>query len=178
MKAGLTVIGVLLVIPILIIRYGLPHFVEKSAMKRLAFTPPPKGREKIAFWVYMPSTFAMLIYLFFIKITFSSIWFYVGVSIYSIGVLLYAISMINFGKSSEQGINTKGLYKFSRNPIYVAFFLFLLGCALMTQSLIFLLLVVIYQVSVHWIILSEERWCLTEFGDEYKRYMEKVRRYL
>jgi len=171
-------IGALLIIPMLLIRYGLPLFVDKGELKRLAFTPPPKEHERIAFWVYMPSTFAILIYLFFITIAVETTMFYIGTSIYGIGMLLYAASIVNFGKTSEQGISTSGLYRFSRNPIYVAFFLFLLGCAMMTQSLIFFLLVIIYQVSVHWIILSEERWCLSEFGDEYRHYMEKVRRYL
>lgn len=170
--------GFLLIIPMLLIRYGLPLFVDKGSMKRLAFTPPTKGRERIAFWIYIPSTFAIIIYLFFITITVETTWFYIGLSIYGTGILLYAVSMINFGKPSEQGINTNGLYRFSRNPIYVAFFLFLLGSSMMTQSLILFVLVIIYQVSVHWIILSEERWCLTEFGDQYKRYMERVRRYL
>jgi len=115
--------------------------------------------------------------MFFIKIVVESFMFHVGVFIYIIGVLLYAVSMINFGKPSKQGVSTDGLYRYSRNPIYVAFFFFLLGCVLITQSLILLLFVTIYQVSVHWVILSEERWCLAEFGDEYKLYMEKVRRY-
>jgi protein-S-isoprenylcysteine O-methyltransferase Ste14 len=177
-ESRIEMIGALLLIPALLIRYALPLFVDKDAMKRLSFTPAPKGREKMAFWVYIPSTFAMLVYLFFTKIVAASNLFYIGAAVYSMGVLLYAISMFNFGQPAKKGVNTKGLYRFSRNPIYVAFFIFLLGCALITQSLIFLILLIIYQVSVHWVILSEERWCLAEFGDEYKRYMKSVRRYL
>lgn len=171
-------IGSLLIIPVLIIRYGLPHFVDNRTMKRAAFTPPVKGYEKIAFWVYMLSTLAMFIYLFFTKIIIESNTFYVGVFVYSIGIFLYALAFINFGKPSEQGINTNGLYRFSRNPIYVAFFIFLLGCVWITQSLVLLVLLIVYQVSVHWIILSEERWCISQFGNDYLQYMKKVRRYL
>ena len=50
--------------------------------------------------------------------------FYIGVLIYGIGIFLYAVSMVHYAKSSEQGINTNGLYRFSRNPIYVAFSFF------------------------------------------------------
>jgi len=171
-------IGAILIIPLLIVRYGLPLLVDKDAMKRAAFTPPVEGREKIAFWVYLLSTFAMLIYLFFITIAVESYLFYIGVSFSVIGLLLYAISFINFGKPSEQGINTHGLYKYSRNPIYVAFFIYLLGCVLITQSLILLALLIVYQTSVHWIVLSEERWCIQQFGNEYIQYMKRVRRYL
>jgi len=173
------VIGLLLIIPVLLIRYGLPHFVDRSALKRLRFTPPPEGHEKIIFWVYLLSTLAILAYLVFTKIIIESTSiFYVGVSVYGVGILLYAVSMCQFGKPSEHGINTNGLYRFSRNPIYAAFFIILLGCVLITQSIILFALTVIYQISVHWVILSEERWCLSKFGDEYERYMKKVRRYL
>ena len=35
----------------------------------------------------------------------------------------------------------------------------------------------IYQTAAHWIILSEERWCLEKFGKSYQDYQDKVRRY-
>ena len=38
-------------------------------------------------------------------------------------------------------------------------------------------LVIMFQISAHWIILSEERWCLDRFGEAYEEYMKKVRRY-
>jgi len=28
------------------------------------------------------------------------------------------------------------------------------------------------------LIMSEERWCIMEFGEEYIKYMNKVRRYI
>lgn len=34
------------------------------------------------------------------------------------------------------------------------------------------------KISAHWIILAEERWCIKKFGEEYKNYMNKVRRYI
>ena len=34
------------------------------------------------------------------------------------------------------------------------------------------------QISGHWVILAEERWCLARFGGAYARYMQKVPRYL
>ncbi|MFR6330355.1 MAG: methyltransferase family protein, partial [Eisenbergiella sp.] len=79
---------------------------------------------------------------------------------------------------SENGINKNGLYRVSRNPMYVAYFVFFLGYVLLTQSLILLALVIIFQISAHWIILSEERWCMEKFGDEYVQYLKRVRRYI
>lgn len=62
--------------------------------------------------------------------------------------------------------------------MYVAYFLVFLGCALVTQSWVLLGMVVVFQVSAHWIILAEERACLAQFGPDYAQYMAQVRRYL
>lgn len=71
-----------------------------------------------------------------------------------------------------------GLYRLSRNPMYVAYFICFLGMALLTRSVLFLGLVAVFQISAHWVILAEERWCLEQFGERYRRYMGKVRRYI
>lgn len=71
-----------------------------------------------------------------------------------------------------------GLYRVSRNPMYISYFLYFLGCAILTNSWILLLFLIAFQTSSHWIILSEERWCIENFGDEYIKYMNKVRRYI
>ena len=62
--------------------------------------------------------------------------------------------------------------------MYVAYFICFLGMALLTQSLILLVVVVIFQISAHWIILAEERWCIDKFGVIYEEYMKNVRRYI
>mgnify|MGYP000235861063 CR=1 FL=1 len=168
----------ILVIPILLIRYGLLSIFNKDALKRAAFFPPLSGREKIAFWFYMISNILILFYPFFLRINTNSVWFHAGLIIYILGVLLCIASIFNFSKPKENGINTKGLYRFSRNPIYIAYFVYYLGCVLLTNSLVLFILLIIFQVSTHWIILSEERWCVEEFGEEYMEYMKKVRRYI
>lgn len=53
-----------------------------------------------------------------------------------------------------------------------------MGCALLTHSVLLGGIVIIFQLSSHWIILSEERWCIGEFGDAYRQYMKRVRRYI
>ena len=62
--------------------------------------------------------------------------------------------------------------------MYVSYFLTFIGMALLTQSALLFCLVVIFQISAHWIILAEERACMQKFGIAYEQYMRKVRRYL
>ena len=101
-----------------------------------------------------------------------------GLIIYGIGIILCTVSIINFAFPSEKGINLHGVYHFSRNPMYLAYFIYFIGCVLLTQSLVLLGFVLVFQITAHWIILSEERWCINKFGEEYIQYMKKVRRYI
>lgn len=168
----------LTVIPILLIRYGLLSVINKEALKRAGFFAPLIGREKIAFYVYQITTALILLYLLLLEIRTDSDWFYIGLIIYSLGIVFYAVSIVNYARPKINGINLNGLYRVSRNPMYVAYFISLLGCVLLTHSGILLALLIGFQISAHWIILSEERWCIKEFGEEYITYMKKVRRYI
>jgi len=168
----------LTVIPLILIRFVLLSILDKEALKRAAFFAPLIGKEKAAYWFYQISNILIFVYLCFLEITNDSYWFYVGLVIYGLGVLLCLVSVSNFAKPTENGINLKGLYRVSRNPMYLAYFIYFLGCVLLTQSLIMLAILLIFQISAHWIILSEERWCVKKFGEEYINYMNKVRRYI
>ncbi len=170
--------AVLTVIPLLLIRYGLLSILDKEALKRAAFFAPLIGREKVAYWFYQISNIMIFVYVCFLKISTDSYWYFIGLVIYVLGVSLCLVSILNFANPSENGIILRGLYRVSRNPMYVAYFIYFLGCVLLTQSLILFVLLLIFQISAHWIILSEERWCVKKFGEEYINYMNKVRRYI
>lgn len=166
------------VIPLLLIRFVFLSILDKASIKRAALFAPMIGKEKVAYWFYQISNIMIFTYLYFLKIKTNSYWFYVGLAIYGLGVLLCLLSVINFAKPEKNGINLKGLYQFSRNPLYVAYFIYFLGCVLLTQSFILLTILLVFQISTHWIIQSEERWCIQKFGEEYTNYMKNVRRYI
>ena len=71
------------------------------------------------------------------------------------------------------------MYRFTRNPIYLALALAYLGFALAVDSAVALAvlapLLVLVRVGV---IAREERYLAGKFGDEYRRYMASVRRWL
>jgi len=77
----------------------------------------------------------MIVYLLFVKIEIKNTWSYLGLSVYLLGLVLYVISIIDFAKPKENRINLKGLYKISRNPMYVAYFIYFIGCGLLINSL-------------------------------------------
>jgi len=171
--------GFLLLIPVFLIRYMLLAKLNKSAMKRASHYPPMIGVEKVAFLVYQLSTVAIFVAVLFLEVqTNQALLFYTGIAVYIIGLILLSLATINFSTPSDNGVNQKGLYRLSRNPMYVAYFVCFMGISSLVQSVIFLGVVFLFQISAHWIILSEERWCIEQFGAKYLLYMNKIRRYI
>lgn len=171
--------GILLLIPFFLIRFGLLSRVNKEAVRRAAYFAPLRGKEIVAYWVYQISNVAVFLYLCFLKVIVEgTVRFYVGVFLYLMGLALCAISIINFAAPSQEGLNQSGIYRFSRNPMYVSYFIYFAGCCLLTRSWVLTGIVAVFQISSHWIIISEERWCIERFGETYKTYMKRVRRYM
>jgi protein-S-isoprenylcysteine O-methyltransferase Ste14 len=100
-----------------------------------------------------------------------------GVCLSLAALVLYGMSIVQFARPDAGGINRSGLYAVSRNPMYVAFFLYFLGACMVTRSWLLLAILLVFQVSVHFMILAEERWCRETFGETFDKYMEKVSRY-
>lgn len=167
-----------LLVPVLLIRYGVLGFLDKTALKRAAFFPPMAGKEKPAYLIYQIATILIFIYPFFLRVGTDGPLVIIGLTVYGLGIIVYTVSIFHFAKPDQNGINQNGLYRISRNPMYIGYFLYFLGCVLLTRSIVLLAALIIFQVSAHWIILSEERWCTKEFGETYLNYMNKVRRYL
>ena len=170
--------GFILVLPIIFIRFGILSILSKEAVKRAAFYPPTEGNEKAAYWIYQITTLFLITVPIFVKAKLNDNTSFIGLGIYITGMILYAVSIIQFAKPNQNSLNTAGLYKISRNPMYIAFFLYFMGLSLLTGSWLLLFILVIFLGSQHYLILSEERWCIKEFGEEYTKYMNKVRRYI
>ncbi|MDH6363756.1 protein-S-isoprenylcysteine O-methyltransferase Ste14 [Enterococcus sp. PF1-24] len=159
--------GILLMIPLFVIRFTLLSLVNQAAVKRAAFFPPTEGNEKIAHIFYQLSNIFLILYPVLLKVEWQLPLVIIAGFIYLIGILLLVMSTLAFAKPAASGINTQGIYKISRNPMYLAYFSYFLGCVLLTKSVVLLVALVIFQLTTHWLILSEERWCIAEFGEEY-----------
>lgn len=85
--------------------------------------------------------------------------------------------MVPFSEATS--LVTGGLYRFSRNPMYVGMWFLLLGGALKLGTLGALLPVPFFPLVIRQrFILPEEAFLLTAFGDEYRDYCSRVRRWL
>jgi protein-S-isoprenylcysteine O-methyltransferase Ste14 len=72
-----------------------------------------------------------------------------------------------------------GAYRFTRNPMYLGMTCIQVGLGLALNNLWISLLAALSLLTVHFIaVLPEERYLTEKFGESYKRYLIKVRRYI
>lgn len=113
-------------------------------------------------------------YSVFLPIQFGAIWFYVGLSVFFIGFVVIAIATFNFITTPAELLITKGIYQFSRHPMYLATFFICLGTGIATVSWLFVLFSIIMASCFYQEALLEERYCLNRYGKAYKEYMNRT----
>ncbi|MDP2996259.1 MAG: methyltransferase [Bryobacterales bacterium] len=101
------------------------------------------------------------------------------------GLVVMALALMKLGSSTRVGLSdditslrTTGIYRISRNPVYLGgFALCLASCSYSLHWMNFLFAFVGAAVH-HRIVLAEERFLEAKFGDDFRRYRGRVRRYL
>ncbi|MBN2237399.1 MAG: isoprenylcysteine carboxylmethyltransferase family protein, partial [Bacteroidales bacterium] len=104
-------------------------------------------------------------------------------------VLLQLLSYVNLGKNLKFGIpdseeqkkailKTTGLYSFSRNPMYVGFFLMTIASCLYVLNPLIWVLSLFTLIVHHLIVLKEENFLKQTFDKEWFEYSKKVQRYV
>lgn len=82
------------------------------------------------------------------------------------------------GSSRETtGLRVHGLFRLSRNPMYVGVYTTLLASFLYTLNPLLVLTGVFIVLVHHRIVLAEEQHLREVFGEEYLQYCSRVRRY-
>ena len=111
---------------------------------------------------------------------------WIGVIFCCGGLIGLLWSLVSFGRSFRVGIDTEqpdqlittGIFALSRNPIYVAFALILIGQFLIFPNWILL----IYLCAAVWLfhrqVLREEAFMADHYGEEFQAYCKNVSRYL
>ena len=109
-----------------------------------------------------------------------------GASLVILAATLLLLSVAKFraagtpvpAREPTTAIVSTGPYRFSRNPIYLAFSLFQFGLAVWLNSAWLLMsLIVAVALMNFYVIPREERYLARRFGEEYLSYMRSVRRW-
>lgn len=115
----------------------------------------------------------------------------IGVSVFSFGVIIGILGVYTFRQvkttvnpieiAKATSLVTHGIFKFTRNPMYLGLSLGILGFGVFLQThwlaiMFFVLLFTTYMTRFQ--IKPEERKLVELFGDDYKAYVLKTRRWL
>jgi len=102
-----------------------------------------------------------------------------------IGVLFIVLSSITLGTSIRLGLPNEttvfkraGVYKISRNPMYLGFNLISTAAILGIINIVVAIMGIYSIVVYHFIILGEEKFLQERFDQEYTQYVKEVRRYV
>ena len=84
---------------------------------------------------------------------------------------------IGIDENNKTELVTKGVFSISRNPIFLGIMITNIGLFLVIPNAFTLLIISLSTISVNTQIRLEEEFLKREFGNEYKEYTKKVRRW-
>ena len=124
--------------------------------------------------------FPAVLYSVFLPLQLETIWFYVGLPITLIGLVVMIQVLVDWVKTPVGQPVTRGIYRYSRHPMYVTMVLLLLGVSIISASWVFLLFAIITEVGVTrpYSVKIEEAQCLGHYGDAYREYMNRTPRWI
>jgi protein-S-isoprenylcysteine O-methyltransferase Ste14 len=135
-------------------------------------------REKVLSFIMVSMMFALYIYSIFLPLKLGTIWFYSGLIIYIIGMILIVTTMVNFVTTPRDKPVTKGLYRFSRNPMFIGFYIILIGIGVACASWVYLLGTFIFILIVASLSPLEEKMTLEHYGKPYEEYMKRTPKWI
>jgi protein-S-isoprenylcysteine O-methyltransferase Ste14 len=122
--------------------------------------------------------FPAMVYSIFLQMKLGTAWFYVGLPITLIGLIAYTIVLVNWATTPLSNHVSRGLYRYSRHPMYVTMFVFLLGLGIVTASWVLFLLFIVFVVGCVVFVNVEEQSCLDKWGDAYREYMDRTPKWI
>lgn len=122
--------------------------------------------------------YTTLAYSVFLPLKLGTDWFYGGLFVYLLGMIFGFIAMINFATAPLDKPATEGVYSFSRHPMYFSMFLMFIGIGIACFSWVFVLLAMIGLTLSDRLVVAEERLCLETYGEAYREYMSRTRRWI
>jgi len=126
--------------------------------------------------IYFPA----VIYSVFLPLQLGTTWFYAGLPITLAGLVGSIAVLVSWATTPAGQPVTRGIYRYSRHPMYVTMVLLFLGVSIISASWVFLLFTIISGVGVTrpYFVKIEEAQCLGHYGAAYREYMNRTPRWI
>ena len=167
----------ILVIPILIIFFFDVRVTAARESGESGDFQLTKKEKRVINAVFLPMVVSF-VYAVFLPLQLGTTWLYSGLIIFTFGMVFTIVALLNFATSPKGRVITKGLYRFSRNPMYVGMLLMQIGLGIVCSSWLYILLTVVLMILLNANSSAEERYCLYRYGDNYRKYMNSTPRWI
>ena len=117
----------------------VPYFLEplniipKGREEGTSFITGFNKMQKMAIFSLHIIYLLMIIYSIFVPLKLGTAWFYVGLPIYLLGLIAYAMVWVGFATTPPDKPITKGIYRYSRNPMQLSAFPLHLGVGITVE---------------------------------------------
>ena len=150
--------------------------VGTGGMSQKMESLPYNKSEKMLFGVSMSVLLLLFIYSIFLPLKLGTAWFYAGLPIYLLGLIVFKVAIVNIATTPLGEPFTKGMYRYSRHPMGLGTSIMHIGISIASASWIFLLLSIVVMILPD--EKTEERCCLERYGDAYREYMNRTPRWI
>ena len=163
--------------------------IYSMTSEEFEFFPPP-GNHTWQYRIFWLLFRAMFLGLIFLSISdFSSLQFIDTIFRFALGlpVLVLGFSAALYlsvflgwknAHGEQQGLITSGWFRWSRNPIYVASIIGMLGWGLFVDSLFVYILLALWALLYLLAPFAEEPWLAEKYGAKYADYKSRVPRFV
>ena len=166
----------ILIIPLIIYWFsGIKFLFSKRMPETQSFK---KSKDKILMNILMVAMFGSFFYSIFLPLKLGTIWFSLGLIIYLLGLLFITMSMLDFATTPLDKPVVKGIYRYSRNPMFIGFFLVYFGIAIACISWVYLVITILFILIMNYFSPFEEAITLGKYGKPYKEYIERTPRWI
>ncbi len=166
-----------LAVPLIIVGVYIGMF-HRAATKRMADMTGYSRKEKVVTALASSTPHLFTLLTIFIPLSPNTIAIAIGVSFYAIGLIGFISAVVCYIKIRPDALVVHGIYKISRNPMYVGALLAYAGITVLTLNNLLAILLIIMIAFHHRMILSEESACAKRFGRQYEQYRKDTPRYL
>lgn len=120
----------------------------------------------------------LIVYSVFIPLELFTLNFYIGTSIYLIGMVSSVYAMWTFSQAELSKPVTKGIYKITRHPMQVMAIVMWIGIGIATGVWLLVIFAFLLGAISYPTFKAQERFCIEKYGEEYLEYIGRTPRYL
>ena len=172
------------ILPLLVFATMFIHnlFLNEKGKKRnkrlMGFVTTNRTKKVLVWSTHLVIWPLIILFSIFLPLKLNTAWLYVGLPIFALGLTLQVMITISVANTPLDKPITGGPYRISRHPIYFSSFLQFVGMGIASASWVILLCALLWIVFLNIAALSEEHFLLKQYGDSYRKYMNKTPRWI